>query len=180
MTLNWVDYIIVGVVVVSMLTSVVRGFVRELLSLVIWGLAVWSSLHFSGVISPLFASKISSPSIRLGVSVACIFVTILIIGVFIGRMMSIIINKTGLSSTDRLLGIVFGAARGMLIVAVLLVLVRLTTLTQQEWWKQSVLIVQFSPLESWLQDIMVKHVNLRLLQPENNQLTKPLHIEPSE
>lgn len=69
-------------------------------------------------------------------------------------MLSALVNKTGLSGTDRLLGAVFGAARGILVISALLLVAQLTPSQQSGWWQGSVLIPHFAPIENWLKGFL--------------------------
>ena len=159
MHFNWIDYSIVAVIGVSVLISLMRGFMREALSLLTWGIASWAGLRFSSNVSYLFNNHIANPNVKLGVAFVCIFVFVLIIGMVVARLFSALVNKTGLSSTDRLLGIVFGAARGVLVICILLICARFTALSHDNDWKKSVLVQQFAPAEQLLQGFMQKHMH---------------------
>jgi len=153
----WVDYVILGIVGLSALISLVRGFVREAVSLIIWFVAfalAWSYFReFAQHLSPW----VETPSVRLGLAFIILLVAVLIIGAIVGFLIGQLVDKTGLSGTDRLLGMVFGAARGAVLVAILVLLAGLTPFPQDPWWQQSQLIVHFQQLALWL---------LSLLPPE--------------
>ena len=63
-------------------------------------------------------------------------------------------QRTGMSGTDRLIGMVFGAARGILLVAILVLLAGLTPLPEEAWWVRSTLVGYFEELAFWLRDLM--------------------------
>jgi membrane protein required for colicin V production len=166
MAFNWVDYSILSVIGLSTIISVIRGFIREALSLAIWGLASWLSLQFGSDVGHFFVASIPSANARLAIGCLIVFFTTLIIGMIINSLVAVIIRKTGLSSTDRLLGTLFGIIRGILIVAVILLFSGLTAVNQASWWKKSYLIAKFQPLEHWLQ--------IQLEQQTNHYLAKEL------
>ncbi|MGL4861124.1 MAG: CvpA family protein, partial [Enterobacteriaceae bacterium] len=77
----------------------------------------------------------------------------LIVGAIVNYTIGLLVSKTGLSGTDRLLGVCFGALRGVLIVsAILFLLDTFTPLAQSEPWKQSQLIPQFRHIITWFFD----------------------------
>ena len=71
-------------------------------------------------------------------------------GVLLNLLISSLVSKTGLSGTDRLLGMCFGAARGVLLVAVIVLVTNMTLVKKDEWFAQSQLIPQFQGLATWL------------------------------
>ena len=163
--INWADIIIIAIVLFSALISLFRGFVREALSLVSWVLAFWFALNFGHPLSDLLANYIKSPTLRMGAAFGGIFVVVLLACGIINFIISTLVDKTGLSGTDRLLGVVFGLIRGVLLVAALLLVARLTTpMADEAWWKSSALIQYFEPVEAWLQEFipqdMVEHFKL--------------------
>lgn len=154
----WVDYIIIAIIVISALISVFRGFVREAFSLVVWIAAFWVAWAFFREFSQYLIQWISLPSARLGVSFAIIMIAVLIVGGVVNYLLSQLVEHTGLSGTDRLLGIFFGIGRGAIIVAIIILLAGLTALPQDPWWKQSLLIVHFQDLSLWLKSFLPEDI----------------------
>ena len=152
--MSWVDLIIIAVVIVSALISLVRGFVKESISLASWVLAGFIALRYFTPLSELLEPYIESPTIRTGSGFAILFVCSLIIGAIINFMASQLVTKTGLSGTDKSLGVVFGAARGILIVIILVLLAGLTPMPSESWWKESTMIEYFASMASWIKDIL--------------------------
>ena len=79
------------------------------------------------------------------------FVAVLILGALLRFVISKLVEGTGLSGTDRLLGMLFGFARGVLLVTLLVFLVGFTAFTRDPWWQQSVLLPQFQRVAVWLE-----------------------------
>ena len=158
LTVQWIDIAIISIIFVSTLVSIARGFVREAMSLVIWSAAAWASFRFSGAVDAWLTDKIANPMIRLAVGCAAVFLVVLLFGTMVSRIICLIVQKTGLSSTDRVFGMLFGAARGVLIVTVLLVFARLVPLTKGVSWQQAWLVKQFKPLETQVGALVTKHL----------------------
>jgi len=141
--MNAVDIAIIVIVVLSMIVSLFRGFVREVLSLVAWIAALWAACAFTPRVGALFASTVSVAGIRLAIAFILILVaTLLVFGIanfLIGRLL----DKTGLSGPDRLLGALFGFARGAAIVAILVMIAGLTPLPTQPWWQAARMLPAF-------------------------------------
>lgn len=148
--MNWADYVIIGIIALSALISLIRGFVREALSLVTWVVALWVAFTFHGILANLLVSHIHSDMVRTAVAFGSLFLASLILGGLINYLIGQLVDKTGLSGTDRVLGVAFGFARGVLLVSILLMLVKLTPMPNEAWWKSSLLTPQFSPVEGWL------------------------------
>jgi membrane protein required for colicin V production len=161
--LNWADYVIVGIIVLSILISLVRGFVREALSLVTWVAAFWVTFTFYGTLNNLLVNIVHTASIRMIVSFAALFLVTLLLGALVNYLIAQLIDKTGLSGTDRLLGVAFGFARGALLITILLMLANLTPLPQTPWWKTSLLIPHFQPIEVWLHNLLPASVSQHLV-----------------
>lgn len=147
---NWADYVIMAIIAISTLISLIRGFVREVLSLITWVIAFIVAFMFSGRVADAFASAIHTPSLRLAIGFAILFLVTLILGGLLSFLISTLVVKTGLSGTDRTLGMVFGFVRGVLVIAVVLLLVSLGATDHPDWWKTSYLIPHFQGLVNWL------------------------------
>jgi membrane protein required for colicin V production len=148
--MSWTDGIILGVLALSVLIGLFRGLVSEILSLVIWIAAFWVTWTFGPVVSAQLEHTIALPSLRYFVGYGACFVAVLIVGALIRFAMRRLIWSTGLSGIDRLLGMLFGFVRGVLIVTLLVFLVGLTGFTRDAWWQQSVLLPQFQGAAAWL------------------------------
>ncbi len=156
----WVDYLIAGIILASALISLFRGFIREALSLLAWVLAFWVGWAFFRDLA-LHLYWIEIPSFRYGIAFFSLFLATLVVGALINFLAGRLLVKAGLSGADRLLGILFGAARGALLVAVLVLAAGLTPLPQDPWWRQSELLPYFNGLASWLHGLLPADVAAR-------------------
>lgn len=150
----WLDYVLIAIIAVSALISLARGFVREAFSLAIWILAFWISWSFFRDLEPHFGSIIDSPTVRLGLAFGLLMLATLVVGGMVNYLLIQLIERTGMSGTDRFIGMVFGAARGVLLVAVLVLLAGLTTFPQESWWSESRMVPYFEELAYWLRDLL--------------------------
>lgn len=142
----WVDYVIIGVIALSAVIGLVRGLIREVISLAIWGLAAFIAWTFYQPVAELLVPWVSTPSLRLGLAVLILIVGVLFLGAIFAYILTLLVEKTGLTGTDRLLGLVFGGLRGAVIVALAVFLGALTPLTGDPWWQESKLLVHFQHL----------------------------------
>ncbi|MDF7670029.1 CvpA family protein [Orbaceae bacterium ESL0721] len=152
--MNWVDFTIIGVIVFSALASVVRGFVKEALSLVSWILAFLVASHFYYRITP-YLTYFDSDLVRNAAAMIILFIATLLVCSIINYIIGEIVQKTGLSGTDRVLGVCFGILRGILIVAAVLFFVdTFTPLSKSQFWTESKLIPHFHFLIRWFFDYL--------------------------
>ncbi len=148
--MNWADWTIIGILAVSSLISIKRGFVKEAMSLVIWVAAATIAIVFRDQMGYLLTDLIDTPSLRPTLAGAILFVGTLLVGGLINFLLGELIKITGLSGTDRLLGMIFGLARGGIVVMVLLLFVpNVVPVDRDLWWQQSSLIPGFLSFEDW-------------------------------
>lgn len=152
--MQWIDFAIVGIIGLSIVVSLIRGFVREALSLAVWIGAFFVASSFYADVAVYF-THFDDPMIRNGLAAVALFVATLIVGAMITYLVGQLVEKTGLSGTDRVLGSIFGALRGVLIVCgVLFVFDSFTHLSEELWWQNSVLIPHFGPYIEWFFNYM--------------------------
>ncbi len=152
MVLNWADWAIIGIITISGLYSLRGGFMKEALSLVTWVTAFIVARLFAPSLSTLLDDLLESPSLRIGAAFILLFIATLMVGAVINNLINMLVNATGLSSTDRILGIGFGVIRGGLIVIVISALLVRTPVTQDVWWSESQLIPHFLLMETWTRE----------------------------
>ena len=144
-----IDYIIIGIIVFSVLVSLLRGFVREVMSLASWVVAFFIASNFYVYLAGLLSSIVSL-YFRNGVAIAILFIASLIVGSIVNYVLGQLVDRTGLSGTDRVLGACFGLLRGVLIVAAMLFFLdTFTASNQSDWWKESKLIPHFRFVVDW-------------------------------
>ncbi len=155
MTFTALDIGILAIVFVSALFSIMRGFVREAASIISWVAAFVVTGNFYPKLADLLT--FSSDSLTRSVlAIVIIFVVTLVAVGFVCNLICSLIKKAGLSGTDRLLGVVFGVLRGILIVCALLALVQILVklhilyfITETQWWKESVFVPELMRIVEW-------------------------------
>lgn len=145
------DYVVLGIIFVSVLLSIIRGFVRESLSLAGWIVAFIVAGSFAVGFEPMLPPEIGGESIRLLAAFIVLFLSVLIVAVLITKLLSALIKSVGLGFIDRFLGAAFGFLRGLLVVTVLILIAGLTALPQQSFWQQALLS---QPLENVAMKVM--------------------------
>lgn len=146
----WIDGVFIAVIILSSLVSLWRGFVREALSLATWVLAFWLGWAFSDQAAPWFGRWLDTPSLQTVAGFALLFFVVLLVGAMINHFAALAIEKTGLTGTDRMVGMIFGLLRGGVLVAVLVLVGLLLKLGRDPWWQESFLIPYFLPFANWL------------------------------
>jgi membrane protein required for colicin V production len=137
--LTSVDYFTLVVLLVSALVGISRGLFKEVLALASWFAAAWIAYHYTSYLSTEWLSTFHLDELlSLGVSFLILFVLTLIVCGLFGGLVQKIILSAGLSLTDRFLGLVFGLARGVLIVVILATLAVLTPIPQSIAWKDAI------------------------------------------
>ena len=149
--MNWTDYIIIAILAISVMVGLWRGLISEVLALAIWIAAFWVAWTFGPAVAAHFDRFITLPSARIIVGYGICFIAVLILGALLRFIISKLVESTGLSGTDRLLGMVFGFFRGVLLVTLLVFLIGFTSFTRDFWWQQSVLLPQFQRVAAWLE-----------------------------
>lgn len=147
---NWVDFTIIVIILFSIIISFFRGFLREAVSLIVWVSAVVVPFKFVNFVQVYLKTWVTSYSVRYVMTLIGLFLAVFIIGVFLNMVIRILVNKSGLSITDRLLGVFFGATRGFLIVAVLLMFLSIGNIQDGSELAQSRLVPNFKALVTWL------------------------------
>jgi len=150
----WFDIAILAVILISTLISLVRGFVKESISLATWIIAGFIAITYYLVLSDYLLPYIDSPTISQAAAFATLFISTLIVGAIINFMVSQLVTRTGLSGTDKMLGMIFGAARGVLIISMIVLFAGLTPMPSEAWWQQSNLVEYFREIALWIQEWM--------------------------
>jgi membrane protein required for colicin V production len=158
MTMAWIDVVILALIALSAILSLFRGFVREAMALATWLVALWVSMAFYEELATWLAQWIQVPSAQKITAFALLFICVLLLGTLVNYLVSKLVERTGFSSTDKMLGIVFGVARGAVIVAILVLLAGLTPIPQDPWWQDSQLLGYFEELAMWMRSFLPEEI----------------------
>ena len=137
--MNQVDTAILIVIAISAAFGLWRGFIKEVLSLLSWVAALTVARLYSDAFAGMLASLIESDSLRYVAAFCLLFVLVMLLGTLINHFLSKVLTITGLKVFDKLMGAVFGVARGTVIIMVILFILNVFV-SETEWWQESTLI----------------------------------------
>ena len=130
--------VVMGIVIaVSAVLGLMRGLVREVLSLVIWAAALLLGIGFADSVAAMLGLDLSA-GLQTAIGFAIVFVAVLVVGALGQRFFGGLVESTGLTGTDRTLGLVFGTVRGAAVVLVALILLR-PFAESRDWWAESLI-----------------------------------------
>ena len=135
--MTWLDYAVAGVFAASLVVGAWRGLVREVLSILGWVIAFLAANLLAGPVGLMMPQAIPSPELRIAAAYVAVFLGSLIATALLGLLLSKIVHAAGLGGVDRVLGVLFGAARGLLIVLAAALLAGLTSAPRQPFWRDS-------------------------------------------
>jgi len=160
------DWLIAIVFILSIVVGVLRGFIREVLSIVSWILAFWLSITFCAQAGNFVAQYVNIPAeaFRISAGFALIFIATLFLFSIISYIVTKLIVKRAIKGTDRILGLFFGATRAVAIVIVVLLLGRGIGLDSKDWWQSSMSLSYFEPLADYVEELLPSQ--LQASEPE--------------
>jgi membrane protein required for colicin V production len=133
------DYIVLFILISSVVISTMRGLVKEILSLVGWVAAFVVANAFGAKLAPMLPSVVPGEALRLIVAFIALFLGVRILMGLLALAIGALIEATGLSLADRGLGGLFGLGRGIVIVLAGVILCGMTSIPQQDFWKNALL-----------------------------------------
>ena len=156
------DYLVIGIVGLSLLFGLWRGVVGEIIALVAWVLAIFVAVEFGALVGTSVFAGMSDPALRTLAGCVVIFIGVLVVMALFRMLVKRMVKALGLSVSDRILGMLFGLLRGVLVCMVLVGLGGMTSAPTQTWWRQAMLA---APLETavlatkpWLPDDLAKRI----------------------
>jgi membrane protein required for colicin V production len=161
--MTFFDYAVLGIIGLSILLSIMRGFVRETLSLLGWVAAFYVAKLYTLELAPLLPQSIPGESLRLLAAFLILFLLTLLITSLLAIALGEVFKRAGLGWVDRMLGALFGLGRGILIVAVIVLLGGLTTVPHEAFWRDAMFSAPLEALVSnalpWLPEGIAKHIS---------------------
>jgi membrane protein required for colicin V production len=138
--MNALDWVVLAVLGASILLGLLRGFMREMISLAGWIAGIWLAFRFAVPISASVPLAQEWPLARTAVVALLIVVGCVFAAALVGWLVRELVKAARLSAADRTLGGLFGLARGLLIIALAVFLVRDTALYREPLWRESLVL----------------------------------------
>ena len=137
--MNAFDVAIVAVIGLSALFAFARGIIREVIALGAWVVGFIAAIAYAGDLANAFTWLNMTPVATQALAFVLILVIALIVGALVARVLAGLIRAIGLGFMDRILGLVFGVARGLIVVVAFALVAGVTTLPKRDWWQNSTL-----------------------------------------
>jgi len=137
---NWLDYLLLAVIVFSCVAGLMRGLLREVIVLVTWITAVWLAWTYSSLVEPHLGGALAGPAVRPWAARALIFFVALMCGSAIGLIVNHFVRLSLFSGIDRAFGGLFGMLRGLVMVGLFVILCHAVQLEGEPWWHRSLLV----------------------------------------
>jgi len=155
-----IDYLLIAVFALSALMGLFRGVVKEALSLLSWVAAVWSAWRFGAAVAAMIPSMADDSVIEIWVARIIVLVGVLILGGLLAKLIAYLVHQSGLSGTDRTVGMVFGMARGVVLIAVVVLMLDAAGFDADPWWQASKLIPYAAPIAERLAGVAGDGIDL--------------------
>ena len=166
------DLVIVGLIALSILIGIIRGFIKELISLITWVVAITLAAMFTSSLAT-FMTFTHHEMVRMITAFLLIFVGTIFMGALVNFAIGSIVRKTPFSVPDRILGSLFGFLRGLVFITLLVLLGGLTSFPETTWWKHSPAIKQFQVAALWVKEqLPAEHAEGFHFQPRENKDNK--------
>jgi membrane protein required for colicin V production len=159
--MTWFDFGVFIVLGVSVVISLFHGLVREMISLGGWVGGFVLATLFGGQVAGLMPQSLS-PTLGALIGFLLVFIAVLAISWIVGLVLSSAVRASGLAPADRALGAIFGLARGLIIVLVVVLVSGLTPLPREPFWRDAVLSGPFESAALALRPLMPEGFAQRL------------------
>jgi len=172
-----IDIIIAIALAASIIIGFVRGFVKESISIATLLIAIWAALYFGPSVGDVSQSWLSTEELQNWFGRILIFAIVLSTGTLLGWGISKLVRLTALGGFDRFLGSLFGAVRGVLLIALLVIAAQYSGVNNEHWWKQSHLLPRFEVVADWIK--VMAPVGYELIVPDEvaDELPVELPVE---
>ena len=167
LSFQYFDLLLIGIIILSGTVALFRGFIQEALSLLLWIFAFMVSMSLNEYLDPYISAYIANPELRRIASLLLIFVMIIFVGGFVIKILKNLIHWSGMGGLDRVLGALFGCARGVILIITIYIILPLD-IKQSKFIvdsKSATLLNKLSPqVENFFKD-MILNKNSVMLDP---------------
>lgn len=161
--LNAFDLLMIVVMIAFLITGALRGFVLEVLSLILWPLAAFIAWLFAEQATGLYTSFITDPQLRMVAAFVTVFLVVFVIGTIVVYFVHRALPLRGpLRTSNAVLGGVAGLVRGGIIIIIVFLVAGITSMPQRPWWRESLLTPYFQKaavaVSSYLPSDIARHI----------------------
>lgn len=156
------DYVLLLILVLSVVISVVRGLVKEVLSLASWIGAFLVAKYGAPVVASWLPGVVSHPNVRLGLGFVLVLVATVLLFSLLAMQVAKLVKLTGLTGTDRTLGALFGLARGFLIAMIAVLFAGLTPVPQERYWRDAMFSAPLQTAALWIAPVLPDDIRRRI------------------
>ena len=160
----WVDAVVIAALVLSFGLGIVRGIVREVLSLSSWIVSIWLAYLYGDYLAMMIMHLLKPEWLRGLIGYVVVFGAVLVLLSLVSALLVKLFRVAGLSGIDRFLGGLFGCLRGVVIVAVFLTVAERTPATDQAWFRDSQTVRYSEAPLTWFKSKVVDQLNLDSFQ----------------
>ena len=171
-----IDIVIVIAILISVVVGLVRGFIKEAISLVALLFAIWAALYFGPAVGTAIASWLDSAELQMWFGRILVFAVLVSIGGLLSWGLSKLIRLSILSGMDRFLGSLFGFVRGILLIAVAIIVAQFSDLDEAGWWKSSHLVPHLEVVADWIKVMAPQGYDLITPDKAADTLPSPAEI----
>lgn len=158
--MSGVDLVIVGIFIISIIVGIMRGLIKEALSITSWIVAIWLAANLNTSVGDWFSQFVNIPNatFRNWIGFALVFIGTLFVFAIISYAITKLLVRGPIKGTDRFLGIFFGIARAGLIVVALIILLRGLGFAESEWWQDASLVGYFIPAADLIEPMVFEQL----------------------
>ena len=170
-----IDILIAVALIISVVVGIVRGFVKEAISIAALLVAIWAALYFGPGVGEVSDSWITSQEMQTWFGRVLVFAVILSLGGLLGWGIAKLVRLSVLSGIDRMVGAVFGVARGVLLVALFILGGQFAGFDNDPWWQASRSIPHLEVVAEWIKVMAPQGYDM--LIPDSPAQTMPLELD---
>jgi membrane protein required for colicin V production len=150
--MNGADHLFAAILLISLVLGCLRGFIREAISLLSWLIGLWLAWHFAYLLYPWLGGALAEPGIREWAGRAAVLFVVLLTGSAVGAITSHLIQRAaGLAVMDRIVGGLFGMARAVVVIGLLVIGGRAVNLDLEPWWQKTKSMPVAEAVANWLE-----------------------------
>ncbi len=167
-----IDLLIAAAIIASVVVGFVRGFIKEAISITALLVAIWAAMYYGPSVGEISDSWLDSAEMQVWFGRILIFAVILSLGGLLGLGLSKLVRLSALSGIDRFFGSLFGMARGVLLVALLMIGGQFAGFANEYWWYRSDLVPYLEVVADWIKVMTPKGFDM--LTPDETAESLPV------